>query len=61
MEGILKVKIKSPPEKGKANEELLSFLADTFKIAKNRFRMISGHSSRLKKLEIEDFEMPEKF
>lgn len=52
-EGILKVRIQAPPDKGKANEELIAFLAKTLHIPKSHFRLISGHSSRLKKLEIE--------
>jgi len=51
-DGVLKVKIKAPPDKGKANDELIDFLAESFHIPKSRIRIISGHSSRLKKLEI---------
>lgn len=52
-DGVLKVKIKAPPDKGEANEELIEFLADHLKIAKSRIRILSGHTSRLKKLEID--------
>ncbi|MBI2743620.1 MAG: YggU family protein [Chlamydiales bacterium] len=51
---VLRVKIKAPPDKGKANEELIEFLAETFKISKSQITLISGHSSRLKKLKIEE-------
>jgi uncharacterized protein len=51
-DGVLKVRVQAPPDKGKANEALIAFLARTFKIAKNRIRILSGHSSRLKKVEI---------
>lgn len=50
---ILKVKIKAPPDKGKANEELIKFLAKTFHIPKQKIEILSGHTSRLKKLKID--------
>lgn len=49
----LKVRVKSPPDKGKANDELLDFLSTVFSIPKSRLSIISGHSSRLKKIKIE--------
>lgn len=52
-EGLLKVRIKAPPDKGKANEELIAFLAKTFKVSKSQIRIISGHANRIKTLEIE--------
>lgn len=52
-DGILKVRIHAPPDKGKANETLIEFLSETFSIPKSRIRILSGHTSRLKKIEIE--------
>ncbi len=52
LEGILKVRIKAPPDKGKANEQLIEFLAETLQMPKYQIRIVSGHSSRLKKIEI---------
>lgn len=49
---VLKVKIKAPPDKGKANEELIEFLAESLGIAKSRIRIVHGQASRLKKVEI---------
>lgn len=49
---ILKVRIHAPPDKGKANEALIVFLSDKLKIAKSTIRIVSGHSSRLKKVEL---------
>ena len=49
---ILKVRIKAAPEKGKANEELIEFLADSLHVPKRDIQIISGHSSRIKKIEI---------
>jgi len=48
----LKIKIKSPPVDGKANKELISFLADTFKVKKSAILIISGHNSKEKTVKI---------
>ena len=53
-EDILKIRIKASPEKGKANKELIRFIAKSLSIAQSRITIISGHTSRLKKLQIED-------
>lgn len=50
--GRLRVKIKAPPDKGKANEALIEFFAETLHLPKNRIRIVSGHASQLKRLEI---------
>lgn len=51
--GALKVRIKAPPDKGKANEALIEFLSGEFSVPKSQIRILSGHSSRLKKVEIQ--------
>jgi len=51
-DGALKVRIASPPVDGAANEELIKFLAKSFGAAKNAVEVVSGHSSRLKKVTI---------
>lgn len=48
----LKIKIAAVPEKGEANEELIHFLAKTFKIAKSQIQLVKGQTSRHKKLRI---------
>ncbi|HEV8289435.1 MAG TPA: DUF167 domain-containing protein [Candidatus Norongarragalinales archaeon] len=50
--GGLKVRVAAPPEKGKANEELLSILAEHFGVKKRQLRIVSGASSRKKIIEI---------
>ncbi|NGX48898.1 MAG: hypothetical protein K940chlam5_00492 [Candidatus Anoxychlamydiales bacterium] len=52
-EDTLKIRIKASPEKGKANKELIRFIAKSLHIAQSRISIISGHTSRLKKLQIE--------
>ncbi|MDR3139656.1 MAG: DUF167 domain-containing protein [Treponema sp.] len=51
-EGRLRIKISAPPEDGKANGELISFLAKTLDCAKKEIRILSGEKSRIKTLGI---------
>lgn len=44
----LKIKIAAPPEDGRANEELCSFLSRKLDISKSSVQIRSGHSSRRK-------------
>lgn len=46
---VWKIRISAPPEKGKANEELLKFLKKTLKI---KAKIVKGSRSREKVLEI---------
>ncbi len=46
----LKISVQSPPEKGKANAELLKFLSRRLKIAKSDLQIISGELDRYKKI-----------
>jgi len=50
----IKVKIVSPPEKGKANKELIKFISGKLEIPKKNIKIISGEKSHLKVLEIID-------
>jgi len=47
---MLKVKIAAPPEKGKANKELLRFLAARLKIRQNDIEIQSGQTGSIKTL-----------
>ncbi len=49
------VAVSAPPEKGKANKEIIEVLANFLKINKNQIHIIKGHKSRTKIVEIEDF------
>ena len=53
-EGRLKIKLRAVREKGKANEELISFLAEILKIPKRKIAILSGFTSSLKKIEIQE-------
>jgi len=48
----LKIALKARPEKGRANEELIKFLAKEFKVDKKGIRILSGLSERLKLIKI---------
>lgn len=44
--------IKSEPQKGKANKELLEKISKHFKVRKSNIKIISGEKSRKKIIEI---------
>jgi uncharacterized protein (TIGR00251 family) len=47
-EGILLVKVAAPPERGKANKELIDFLAEKLGIKKSAVLITKGQTSRHK-------------
>ena len=49
----LKAYVRSVPEKGKANDELIKLLAKTLKLAKNNISIIGGATEHYKKIYIE--------
>ncbi len=51
-DGSLKIKIRAAPEKGKANEALASLLARKLDVPRTAISILSGASSRRKKLAI---------
>jgi uncharacterized protein (TIGR00251 family) len=55
-EDVLKIRLKAVPDKGKANDELISFLSKILDIPKNHIQILNGHTSRLKKLQIDSFD-----
>ena len=50
--GMLKVKLAAAPEKGKANQSLIEFLADTICVKKNTVKITAGLTSPIKTIEI---------
>lgn len=46
----VKVRLSSPPVEGRANAELLSLLAKALKLKKSQVELISGRSSKQKKV-----------
>lgn len=49
---IIKIDIAAPAVKGRANLELIKFLAREFAVAKNNIKIISGAGDRLKLVKI---------
>lgn len=50
--GILKCFIKSAPEKGLANNELIKFLSKSLGLTQNDVEIVSGHTDRKKRIRI---------
>ena len=46
------VAVREPPIEGRANRAILAALAEYFKVAPSQVRLISGHTSRQKLVEI---------
>lgn len=51
-DGTLTIKTTFPPEKGKANQDVLMLVAQYLDIPKSRLEMISGHTYFRKRLRI---------
>ncbi|MGE5425773.1 MAG: DUF167 domain-containing protein [Bacillota bacterium] len=49
-DGTLRLKVKSAPERGKANEEVVSFIASELGIRKKELEITAGGGARLKRL-----------
>ena len=50
--GTLKIRLTAPPVDGAANEALVKFLSDVLGIAKSRVEIVSGETSREKRIKI---------
>jgi uncharacterized protein (TIGR00251 family) len=51
--GVLQVKIAAPPERGKANRELTTYLSRMLGVRKSAIEIIRGENSRYKAIAIE--------
>ena len=49
----LKVKVKAPPEKGRANEAVIALLAERLRIDASGIAMVSGHGSPAKVVDVD--------
>lgn len=52
LDGMLKIKITAPAEKGKANQCLINFLARELGVKKNAISIISGQTSPVKYIKV---------
>lgn len=48
----LKIKITAPPVEGRANDECIRFLAELLNVKKNRIAIVSGHTSKNKRISV---------
>jgi len=51
-DGMVKIKIACPPEKGKANRSLTAFLANLLDVHKNQINIISGLTNNVKQIRV---------
>lgn len=49
---MLKIKIAAPPEKGKANQSLIEFLAKQLGVKKNAISIIAGQTNPIKQVQV---------
>jgi len=52
----LKIQIAAPPQDGRANRECVRFLAEILGLKKNQVKIISGETSRHKKILVNGIE-----
>lgn len=52
-DGTVKIALKAPPADGRANAELIRFLADEFQTRRSSVRILSGGTSRRKLVSID--------
>lgn len=52
MKGALKVRLRAPAVEDRANEALCKYLAELLKTPKSAVRILSGHHSRSKRVEV---------
>ena len=52
LDGMLKVKIAAPPEKGKANQCLIEFLAQKLGVKKNAVNIVTGQTNPIKQVQV---------
>ena len=53
----LKIKIKALAEKNKANQELISFLAQVFDAPKSTIKIVKGKTAKIKRIEVKGFSL----
>ena len=52
-EGVLRLRVTAPPDKGRANAAVVSLLAEALGVAKSRVRITRGQTSRDKVVTVE--------
>jgi uncharacterized protein (TIGR00251 family) len=49
---MVKIKVAAPPEKGKANQALVAFLAERLGVKKNDVTILAGQSNPVKQVQV---------
>jgi uncharacterized protein (TIGR00251 family) len=52
LDGMVKIKVSAAPEKGKANQCLVEFIAGRLGVKKKSVNIVSGQTSALKRVQI---------
>ncbi len=52
LDSMVKIKVAAPPEKGKANECLIAFLAKQLGVRKNAIDILSGQTNPVKQVRV---------
>ena len=52
LDGMLKIKVSAPPEKGKANQCLVRFVARTLGVKRNAVSIVAGKRSPVKHMQV---------
>ncbi len=52
-DGALRLSVTAPPEDGKANEAVVVLLAETLRLRRSQFRLLTGASARKKSFLLE--------
>jgi len=50
--GMVKIKVAAPPEKGKANQGFIEFLAKQLGVKKNAISIIAGQTNPIKQVQV---------
>ncbi len=59
LDGMLKIKVAAPAEKGKANKSIIEFLSKELSVRKNRIEIIAGQTNPVKQIRISDISVDE--
>ena len=54
IDGIWRIRVGATPVNGRANKELIRYLAEILEVAPSEISLLKGHVSKIKKLAIPD-------
>jgi len=53
VDGVVRIKVQSPPVEGAANKRLVKFLSKKAGVSKSSIRLLRGETARIKVIEID--------